>query len=438
MAIDYIRDYVLLNGRKFFWKNSSQNYSKKLDIQNLPKADIPVVQYLGEGNKYINLVLETGGKTNADSGGDTPEKDYIAEKEWLRTLLGTKRGLNVRVVLPDAKSYKCVLIDGEITEDNSSLNIIIFNVKLLIIPFVPKRIIQPNKNALLTQSQRALQNLKDNVTKNIPDIADKDGIFAIMKRNGITFYKSAKNIFKKLKKYAGVVVKFTDKVQSKLSKLIAIKDKIISFVQKPAQWVGDLLEINRKVRELINTPRELFAAIINTIGRIGVYFGDTKDTLKGLLSAFDFSISEPKISKNMDSFYRKADDDGTKNVINAALLITAYQTAANIDYANTDDVNEVLANLSLMYDILIADPLLDENTKNDIRLLKVEVDKFLNSLLRNVNNVIIVNITRPMPFDTIIFDRYGNLDLYDELIALNFGTITDLLSVVGDIKLYAE
>ena len=120
------------------------------------------------------------------------------------------------------------------------------------------------------------------------------------------------------------------------------------------------------------------------------------------------------------------------------MLITSYQTASNIDYSNTDDINEVLANLNLMYTALIADPMLDEDTKNDMVLLKVEVDKFLNNLLRNVNNVIIVNISRPTPFDTIIFDRYGNLDLYDELIALNFGTINDLLNVSGDIKLYSE
>ena len=437
MAIDYIRDYVSLNGKKFFWKSSSEDYSKKLDIQNLPKSNVPVVQYLGEGNKYINLTLETGGKTNVGNG-IKPKQSYVIEKEWIKTFLGTSKGLSVKVILPDAKSYKCVLIDGNITENNSSLNIISFTTKLLIIPFVPRVVVIANKNALLTLAQRNLEKLKNNIGENIPDVAKKDGIFAIMKRNGITFYKSAKNIFTKFNKGAKVVGDFTTKTQRKLRKLTTVKNKIISFSQKPSQWVGDLLEINRTVRELANAPAQLYSIIISTIGRVGVYFDDTKDTLNGLLSAFDFSKSEPIASTNLDTFYRKADDDGIKNVINSALLITAFQTAANIDYSNTDDINEVLANLSLMYNSLIADPMLDEDTKNDMVLLKVEVDKFLNNLLRNVNNVIIVNISRPTPFDTIIFDRYGNLDLYDELIALNFGTINDLLNVTGDIKLYAE
>lgn len=437
MTIDYIRDYVSLNGKQFFWKNSSEKYSKKLDIQNLPKTNVPVVQYLGEGNQYIDLVLQTGGKTNAGDNR-TPSQSYVIEKEWIRTFLGTSKGLSVKVILPDAKSYKCVLMDGDITEDNASLNIISFTAKLLIIPFVPKVVVISNKNAVLTQAQRNLEKLKENVDKNIPDVANKDGIFDIMKRNGITFYKSAKNIFQKFTKGAKVIGDFTTKTQQKLSKLIQIKNKIVSFSQKPSQWVGDLLEINRKVRELANTPKDLYSSIISTIGRVGVYFEDTKETLSGLLSAFDFSESEPVANTNLDTFYRKADDDGIKNVVNAALLITAFQTAANIDYSNTDDINEVLANLNLMYNALIADPMLDEDTKNDIRLLKVEIDKLLNNLLRNVNNVITVNISRPTPFDTIIFDRYGNLDLYDELVALNFGTITDLLNVSGDIKLYAE
>jgi len=439
MTINYIRDYITLNERKFFWINSSEDYSKKLDIQNIPKTNIPVVQYLGEGNKYINLELRTGGKTNSENSTQ-PEQEYISEKEWIRTFLGTRKGLKVKTVLPDAKSYDCVLLEGKITEDNSLLNIISFNVKLLIIPIIPPRNIS-NKNALLTQAQSARNTLKENIGENIPDtvFADKkDSIFSIMKRNGITFYKRGKDLFKKFSKGAKVVGDYTRKVQSKLNKLALIKSKIISFSQKPSQWVGDLLEINRKVRELANTPTQLFNIIVDTIGRAKVYFGDTKETLSGLLSAFDFTKSEPKTVNNLNTFYRNSDEEGIKNITNAALLITAYEMAANIDYSNSDDIKEVQESLSLMYNSIMANPLLDENTKNAIYLLKVEVDKFLNNLLKNVNNVIIVNISRPTPFDVIIFDRYGNLDLYDELIALNLGTITDLSNVSGDIKLYAE
>ena len=233
---------------------------------------------------------------------------------------------------------------------------------------------------------------------------------------------------------ANVKEKFDSAVET--TKNVANKmNQVASSVAGAGDSLGDFSssvnEIINSANKLVNSPKALFSNFKVAFDNLGVAYNSSKD-LFNVCKNF-FGIDE-KDRVQIGNSIVSQDIRNNQNLINQAVRINAltlaYQTAVDIDYSNTQEINDVIASLENGFSLI--DLSIDREIIDLLHSLRYNAINELNQLRLSVPNVVEYEVKNPTPLINIVFNLYGNDDNKDTIIAIN--NFQDTSSVVGNIK----
>lgn len=233
---------------------------------------------------------------------------------------------------------------------------------------------------------------------------------------------------------ANVKEKFDSAVET--TKNVANKmNQIASSVAGAGDSLGDFStsvnEIINSANKLVNSPKALFSNFKVAFDNLGVAYNSSKDLFNVCKNLF--GIDEKDRTQIGNSIVSQ-DIRNNQNLINQAIRINAltlaYQTAIDIDYSNTQEINDVIASLENGFSLI--DLSIDREIIDLLHSLRYNAINELNQLRLSVPNVVEYEVKNPTPLINILFNLYGNDDNKDTIIAIN--NFQDTSSVVGNIK----
>ena len=233
---------------------------------------------------------------------------------------------------------------------------------------------------------------------------------------------------------ANVKEKFDSAVET--TKNVANKmNQVASSVAGAGDSLGDFSssvnEIINSANKLVNSPKALFSNFKVAFDNLGVAYNSSKD-LFNVCKNF-FGIDE-KDRVQIGNSIVSQEIRNNQNLINQAVRINAltlaYQTAVDIDYSNTQEINDVIASLENGFSLI--DLSIDREIIDLLHSLRYNAINELNQLRLSVPNVVEYEVKNPTPLINIVFNLYGNDDNKDTIIAIN--NFQDTSSVVGNIK----
>lgn len=234
------------------------------------------------------------------------------------------------------------------------------------------------------------------------------------------------------------VVKVKEKFDSAVETVKNVANKM-NQVASSIAGVGDSLgDFSSSVNEIINSannivkaPKALFSNFKIAFDNLGVAYNSSKDLFNVCKNLF--GIDEKDRTQIGNSIVSE-DIRNNQNLINQAIRINAltlaYQTAVDIDYSNTQEINDVIASLENGFSLI--DLSIDREIIDLLHSLRYNTINELNQLRLSVPNVIEYEVKNPMPLINILFTLYGNDDNKDTIIAIN--NFQDTSSIVGNIK----
>lgn len=234
------------------------------------------------------------------------------------------------------------------------------------------------------------------------------------------------------------VVKVKEKFDSAVETVKNVANKM-NQVASSIAGVGDSLgDFSSSVNEIINSannivkaPKALFSNFKIAFDNLGVAYNSSKDLFNVCKNLF--GIDEKDRTQIGNSIVSE-DIRNNQNLINQAIRINAltlaYQTAVDIDYSNTQEINDVIASLENGFSLI--DLSIDREIIDLLHSLRYNTINELNQLRLSVPNVIEYEVKNPMPLINILFNLYGNDDNKDTIIAIN--NFQDTSSIVGNIK----
>ena len=233
---------------------------------------------------------------------------------------------------------------------------------------------------------------------------------------------------------ANVKEKFDSAVET--TKNVANKmNQVASSVAGAGDSLGDfsssINEIINSANKLVNSPKVLFSNLKVAFDNLGVAYNSSKDLFNVCKNLFGI---DEKDRVQIGNSIVSQDIRNNQNLINQAVRINAltlaYQTAVDIDYSNTQEINDVIASLENGFSLI--DLSIDREIIDLLHSLRYNAINELNQLRLSVPNVVEYEVKNPTPLINIIFNLYGNDDNKDTIIAIN--NFQDTSSVVGNIK----
>ena len=234
------------------------------------------------------------------------------------------------------------------------------------------------------------------------------------------------------------VSKYKEKFDSAVETTKNIANKINQVASSVAGAGDSLGDASSATNEIINSsinlvksPKVLVQNIKTAFDNLSVAYASSKDLFKVCRNLFD--INEKDRTQIGNSIVSQ-DIRNNQNLINQSVKINAltlaYETSANIIYSNTQELNQVIADLEFGFSQIGS--IADRSIIDDLQALRYEAINYLNELSLSVPNVIDYEVLSPAPLTKILFNLYGNDDNKDIIISLN--NINDTSSITGIIK----
>ena len=240
------------------------------------------------------------------------------------------------------------------------------------------------------------------------------------------------------------VSKYKEKFDSAVDTLKEVANKVnqvasaiggASAVSGAANSFGDFsTAINQIVNSSINlvqSPKVLSQNIKIAFDNLSLAYNSTTDLFKVCKNLFNINEKDRnQIGNSQNSIDIRNNQDLINQLIKINALTLAYETSANIDYSNTQELNQVIADLEFGFSQIGS--ISDRSILDDLQALRYEAINYLNELSLSVPNVVDYEVISPTPLTKILFNLYGNDDNKDIIISLN--NINDTSSITGNIK----
>jgi len=240
--------------------------------------------------------------------------------------------------------------------------------------------------------------------------------------------KTVKKAINKVNEIVTAVNEFNDTVANKVS-------QFAGTVSGAGDGLGDFsTSINKIINSsisLVQSPKILAQNVKTAFDNLGVAYTSSKDLFKVCRNLFDINEKDRnQIGNSQNSIDIRNNQDLINQLIKINALTLAYETSANIDYSNTQELNQVIADLEFGFSQIGS--ISDRSIIDDLQALRYEAINYLNELALSVPNVVDYEVIASTPLTKILFNLYGNDDNKDIIISLN--NINDTSSITGTIK----
>lgn len=213
----------------------------------------------------------------------------------------------------------------------------------------------------------------------------------------------------------------------------------INNVSKQIQGAGDsfadfatsLNQIVLSANRLVQAPSILASNLRTAFDNLGVAYNNSKDLFLTTKKLFGFSEKDQAaVGNSQQQQDIQNNQNQLNNFVNVAVLATAYDAAANIDYANLDELNQVISDLENGFKLL---PEIDRELRDILVEMKIEATNLFSKLAISLPNIANYEIINPISLNVLTYKLYGSLELKETLRLLNnFG---DTSQIRGNIKI---
>jgi len=263
------------------------------------------------------------------------------------------------------------------------------------------------------------------------------------KKNGKGFLANLKSkILGKYEEQFDKAWKAVSKVKEKFDSAVDTLKKVANKINQVASAVGgagdSLGDFSTAINEIVNSsinlvksPKVLAQNVKTAFDNLSVAYTSSKDLFKACKDLFGVNEKDRnQIGSSQNSIDIRNNQDLINQLIKINALTLAYETSANIDYSNTQELNQVIADLEFGFSQIGS--IADRSIIDDLQALRYEAINYLNELALSVPNVVDYEVIASTPLTKILFNLYGNDDNKDIIISLN--NINDTSSIAGTIK----
>lgn len=198
-----------------------------------------------------------------------------------------------------------------------------------------------------------------------------------------------------------------------------------------ADLTTSLNQIVLSANRLVQAPSILAANLRTAFDNLGVAYNNSKDLFNTTKKLFGFSEKDQAaVGNSQQQQDIQNNQDQLNNFVNVAVLATAYDAAANIDYANLDELNQVIDDLENGFKLL---PEIDRELRDILVEMKIEATNLFSKLAISLPNIANYEVLNPVSLNVLTYKLYGSLELKETLRLLNgFG---DTSQIQGNIKI---
>lgn len=217
----------------------------------------------------------------------------------------------------------------------------------------------------------------------------------------------------------------------------------INAASKRVQAVGNSFndfttsigQVVQSVDSLVLSPGILANKINASLSNLSLAYENSKDVFNVFKGMFGFSQSDQDADGNSKRQQDiKNNQDQLNNLINVGIIAISYDAAANIEFANVEELNQVISDLEAGYQALPTG--IDPDILKSLIEMRIEAAKLFADLSISLPNVIDYEVLNPVPLNALVYQLYGSLDLKNTIRDLN--NFRDTSAISGTIKILSN
>ena len=384
----------------FLWQGHTiSNAGRKTVSHKYPDSPVRVVEDLGGSNDDFTVPAEIDYSEN-----------FSVRNNFISILKEEGSGL---LVLPTGESKEVTVVGFTLNDSKSTLGITTFNITF--------EESEKNRFPITVQGSAGLiSNLKD-------EILDDNTSFFTTAWSAVTDSKT---------KFDAAVRKVTNTINDKARGMRKIATNIRSSADGFSQLAASLNTIIQSVNTLVQSPSDLAISFQSALVSFELAYDSAVDTFNSISQLFGFNAGDEEILETGNIQDEKmANQDLINNIISLGALVIGYNQAVNIDYNNTDELNQNSTVLENGFQALDRDAI-DDDTYCNLLDIRKEANNIFKNLAIGLPKVTTLNIKNSTPLAVLVYNLYGSLDRIDEIEDLN--TFLDTSDISGDVKILSN
>lgn len=365
-------------GIEFFLQNIDTTGGRKTITHEYPNSNTRFVEDIG-------LLEDTFSIT-----GIIAEPNYFSKKQAFKNALDTE-GVGI-LINPFGNSVSVALAEPyTISENKTNLGIATFTIsfKKTSRNIFPTETVE-NNSLIVDKANELVTNTETNLSDNLK-----------LETKNFTNFTSIKN----------KLIDIANYFETAKSKAEQVSDKLNDFESK-------LINFRTNLIELISTPVELSSEITGLYNALNILAKNPLGQIEMLRSFFDFGSDDESILQTTSAGIERAKN---QQLINEIVLVNslslAYQNIVNVDFNNTNEIDDLASVLETQYDT-IADNVLDTTTFDNLQDLRKEARIFFDQQRAITYRVTQIE-TNLIPATVLVYNYYGNLENWEQILSLN-------------------
>lgn len=234
-------------------------------------------------------------------------------------------------------------------------------------------------------------------------------------------------------------VSFPSSYTDSLNKLNAVAAGVtdaINFVQQQADKINalsaEIQNFQNNITSLVRAPQAFADSITSLFDTINNTYPTIDATINVFAQLFDFGDDDVELNQNTASRIERAKNQKIVNdTIQTAALSYAYFNASQLTFNTVDEIDEQAAILEAQFQKLIVSTGMDDNSKQALRDMRVNVQTFFENQ-KLVTQQVITVFTHPTSSRLLAYQYYGSSDQGEQIAELNNTSEPNFLT--GDVQ----
>lgn len=247
---------------------------------------------------------------------------------------------------------------------------------------------------------------------------------------------SADDIKENYNVISGFIGNFTDAIEStqNIADEFSVASERATQIEDQSPVFYEAVDnFERDITTNIKDPDALADDISNLFDELNNLYDTALKRLIVLKSLFLFGWNDPVIIVTTAGLRnRKNNRDILRSAIRTQALAFAYTNAVQVEYDTTDELDLIQSELETQYLTIRNDELVANDVQEQLDRTRVQAIKTLDNVRVTTNQIITINTARK-PLSVLLYQWYGNTDLYDVITELN--DVHQNAFVEGDVKL---
>jgi len=224
-----------------------------------------------------------------------------------------------------------------------------------------------------------------------------------------------------------------ENVQNVADAFNEVSERATQIQEQASTFYADVDNFERNIVTNIKNPALLGPEINDLFYSLGNLYDTPEQKLIVYKGLFLFGEDDPEIIVTTAGLKsRKNNRDVIRSAIRTQSLAFAYDSAVQVEYDTTDELDLIQSELEQQYLTIRNDELVANDVHEQLDRTRVQAIKTLDDARVTTNQVITVT-TQRQPLSILLYQWYGNTDLFDIITELN--DIHQNAFVEGDIKI---